>query len=103
MLGLVTAACLPPPSYDLSNPARAVTSQLTQEGSGDVLGHLVPRAAGFGQVGELPVQHPLELWAGAGREEGPWAGLQSRSGSGGPLTLLEAISPTECRVCSVSS
>lgn len=35
--------------------------RLTEEGVGDELGHLVPRAARFRQVCELPVQHPLEL------------------------------------------
>lgn len=82
---------------------------LTQEGAGDVLGHLVPGAAGLRQVRQLPVQHPLELWVVGGV-----SGVgDTPGGSGVPmpagvtvtvsLTLLEAISLTECLVCSVSS
>lgn len=38
-----------------------ITQSLTQEGAGDELRHLVPRAAHLWQVSQLPVQHPLEL------------------------------------------
>lgn len=38
-----------------------VTQSLTQEGAGDELGDLVPRSAHLRQVGQLPVQHSLEL------------------------------------------
>jgi len=37
---------------------------LTQEGVGDVLGHLVAGAAHLGEVRQLAVQHPLELEGG---------------------------------------
>ena len=78
--------------------------QLTQEGLGYVLGHLVPRAAGFRQVSQLPVQHSLEL-PGKVRTVKMGALWTEASELSVPalLTLLEAISPTECRVCSVSS
>lgn len=35
--------------------------RLTQESVGNVLGHLVARAAHLGEVCQFPVQHPLEL------------------------------------------
>lgn len=38
-----------------------ISQSLTQEGAGDELRHLVPRAAHLWQVSQLPVQHPLEL------------------------------------------
>jgi len=90
---------------------------LTQEGAGDVLGDLVPRAAGLREVRQLPVQHPFELRAAGraqrgGGQAGPPAarpggalrcrGVHARPAAG-TLTLLEAISLTECLVCSVSS
>lgn len=79
---------------------------LTQEGAGDVLGDLVPGAAGLRELRQLPAQHPLELRA-AGRAQRAGRTLLPPPAGGsvarGTLTLLEAISPTERRVCSVSS
>lgn len=49
-------------------PKKAGAAFLTQESVGNVLGHLVAGAAHLGQVGELPVQHPLELRGGEHRK-----------------------------------
>ena len=52
-------------------PGSVPEGVLTQEGAGDVLGDLVPRAAGLREVRQLPVQHPFELRA-AGRAQRCW-------------------------------
>lgn len=45
-------------------PGAGAQALLTQEGVGDVLGHLVAGAAHLGEVRQLAVQHPLELEGG---------------------------------------